>query len=200
VNPVGQSVWTTANPPGTVTRRRAALLKCWRLRRALAAAAPEHVENFMQRQAFRHTVATIALQAWQPKSAFSRAFTEAVMRPLSFPTAIIVLMVSSPWAVAQTNPSAAPQPGAPPAAATAPASRTAAAPSGKRQSCRQDQSGKGLSGQDLRDQVQLCVAQGQVDCLKQAIDQKVNGPQRRDFMRTCMGGSGRGDGSRGEDE
>jgi hypothetical protein len=123
---------------------------------------------------------------------------EAVMRSSSLLTAIIVLLVFSPWAIAQTNPSAAPQP-APPAAATAPASRAVAAQSGKRQSCRQDEGAKGLSGQDLRDQVQLCVAQGQLDCLKQAIDQKVNGPQRRDFMRTCMG-SGRGDGSRGEED
>jgi hypothetical protein len=45
---------------------------------------------------------------------------------------------------------------------------------------------KGLQGQERQDQMQLCRAQARLDCLKQAIDQKVVGPQRRDFMRTCM--------------
>jgi hypothetical protein len=45
---------------------------------------------------------------------------------------------------------------------------------------------KGLQGQERQDQLQLCRAQAHLDCLKQAIDQKIVGPQRRDFMRTCM--------------
>jgi hypothetical protein len=45
---------------------------------------------------------------------------------------------------------------------------------------------KGLQGQERQDQLQLCRAQAHLDCLKQAIDQKTVGPQRRDFMRTCM--------------
>src|SRR6478609_7863281 len=45
---------------------------------------------------------------------------------------------------------------------------------------------KGLQGQERQDQMQLCLAQARLDCLKQAIDQKVVGPQRRDFIRTCM--------------
>jgi len=45
---------------------------------------------------------------------------------------------------------------------------------------------KGLQGQERRDQLQLCRAQAHLDCLKQAIDQKIVGPQRRDFLRTCM--------------
>ena len=45
---------------------------------------------------------------------------------------------------------------------------------------------KGLQGQERQDQLQLCRAQAHLDCLKQAIDQKVVGPQRRDFIRTCM--------------
>ena len=45
---------------------------------------------------------------------------------------------------------------------------------------------KGLQGQERQDQIQLCRAQAHLDCLKQAIDQKVAGPQRRDFMRICM--------------
>jgi hypothetical protein len=45
---------------------------------------------------------------------------------------------------------------------------------------------KGLQGQERQDQMQLCRAQARLDCLKQAIDQKIVGPQRRDFLRSCM--------------
>jgi hypothetical protein len=45
---------------------------------------------------------------------------------------------------------------------------------------------KGLQGQERQDQIQLCRAQAHLDCLKQAIDQKIVGPQRRDFLRNCM--------------
>jgi hypothetical protein len=45
---------------------------------------------------------------------------------------------------------------------------------------------KGLQGQERQDQMQLCRAQARLDCLKQAIDQKIVGPQRRDFMRSCL--------------
>ena len=45
---------------------------------------------------------------------------------------------------------------------------------------------RGLQGQDRQDQMQLCVAQARLDCLKQAIEQKVVGPQRREFIRTCV--------------
>lgn len=45
---------------------------------------------------------------------------------------------------------------------------------------------KGLQGQERQDQMQLCWAQAHLDCLKQAINQKVVGPQRRDFMRNCL--------------
>ena len=34
--------------------------------------------------------------------------------------------------------------------------------------------------------MQLCLAEARVDCLKQAIDQKVANAQRRDFVRNCM--------------
>ena len=45
---------------------------------------------------------------------------------------------------------------------------------------------KGLQDQERQDQMQLCRAQAHLDCLKQAIDQKIVGPQRRDFLRSCM--------------
>jgi hypothetical protein len=47
-----------------------------------------------------------------------------------------------------------------------------------------------LKGQDKRDQMQLCMAQARVDCLKQAIDQKVVGEPRKSFIKTCVGGDG----------
>ena len=45
-----------------------------------------------------------------------------------------------------------------------------------------------LKGQDKRDQMQLCLAQARLDCLKQAIDQKVVGENRKTFIKTCVGG------------
>jgi hypothetical protein len=85
-------------------------------------------------------------------------------------------------AVAQTSSSA-------PAAKdnAAPAAQSAqAAASGKRSACHA--AAQGMKGQERHDQMQLCMAQAHLDCVKQAIDQKVVGPQRRDFMKTCMGG------------
>jgi hypothetical protein len=43
------------------------------------------------------------------------------------------------------------------------------------------------TGQDKRDQMQLCMAQARLDCLKQAVDQKIVGPQRKDFVKSCTG-------------
>jgi hypothetical protein len=45
---------------------------------------------------------------------------------------------------------------------------------------------RGSQGQERQDQMQLCRAQAHLDCLKEAIDQKIVGPQRRDFMRGCL--------------
>ncbi|MGL9623415.1 hypothetical protein QRQ56_36230 [Bradyrhizobium sp. U531] len=45
-----------------------------------------------------------------------------------------------------------------------------------------------LKGQDKRDQLQLCLAQARLDCLKQAIDQKIVGEARKSFIKTCVGG------------
>jgi len=44
-----------------------------------------------------------------------------------------------------------------------------------------------LTGQDRSDQMQLCMAQARLDCLKQAIDQKIVGPERQEFVRSCIG-------------
>ena len=55
----------------------------------------------------------------------------------------------------------------------------------KRYACRT--TAQGAQGQERVDQMQLCMAQARLDCLKQAIDQKIVGPQRRDFVQTCVG-------------
>jgi hypothetical protein len=88
-------------------------------------------------------------------------------------------------AIAQSTSNSAP---AAQAAAPAPAQDSAAAapvPGAKRAACQS--SVQALKGQDRHDQVQLCMAQARLDCLKQAIDQKIVGPQRRDFVKSCAG-------------
>jgi hypothetical protein len=72
-----------------------------------------------------------------------------------------------------------------------PAVQTNAAPSApvspsKRYACRA--ASQAAQGQERQDQMQLCMAQAHLDCLKQAIDQKIVGPQRREFIRSCVGG------------
>ena len=47
-----------------------------------------------------------------------------------------------------------------------------------------------LKGQDKRDQMQLCMAQARLDCLKQAIDQKIVGEARNSSIKTCVGADG----------
>ncbi|MBR0818425.1 hypothetical protein [Bradyrhizobium liaoningense] len=75
----------------------------------------------------------------------------------------------------------------PPAGPAAPIS-TVPVPATKRVTCLATT--QSLKGQDKRDQMQLCMAQARVDCLKQAIDQKVVGEPRKSFIRTCVGGDG----------
>jgi Spy/CpxP family protein refolding chaperone len=67
-----------------------------------------------------------------------------------------------------------------------PVNPDAAAPvaSGKRFTCQI--ASQGLKDQEQRDQMQLCMAQARLDCLKQAIDQKIVGPQRKDFVKSCV--------------
>jgi hypothetical protein len=71
-----------------------------------------------------------------------------------------------------------------------PAVQTNAAPAApvspsKRFACRA--ASQAAQGQERQDQMQLCMAQARMDCLKQAVDQKIVGPQRRDFIQTCVG-------------
>ncbi|HVV43464.1 MAG TPA: hypothetical protein VHC94_20635 [Nitrobacter sp.] len=101
---------------------------------------------------------------------------------------VLAVIVTMSPAFGQTNS----PPNAPSSAPAATAQTVPVAPDGKRAACRQEVDAKGLRGQERRDQMQLCMAQGQLDCLKQAIDQKSVGSARKDFMRTCMGRRDRG--------
>ncbi|OSI25524.1 hypothetical protein [Bradyrhizobium canariense] len=73
---------------------------------------------------------------------------------------------------------------APPAASTA----IVSVPATKRVTCLSATAS--LKGQDKRDQMQLCMAQARLDCLKQAIDQKIVGETRKSFIKTCVGADG----------
>jgi Spy/CpxP family protein refolding chaperone len=55
---------------------------------------------------------------------------------------------------------------------------------GKRFACQS--ASQVFKGQEQKDQMQLCMAQARLDCLKQAIDQKIIGPPRKDFVKNCV--------------
>jgi Subtilase family len=53
--------------------------------------------------------------------------------------------------------------------------------------CLQGGMNRGHRGADLRDYAVVCLAEARLSCLKQAVAQKVRGPERRDFMGRCLG-------------
>ncbi len=86
---------------------------------------------------------------------------------------------TSPTVLAYAQPSDSPA-----GSSTKPALRV-----GRRDTCRQTVSAKHLGRRETRDQLQLCVAQARVECLQQAIEQKVRaGTQRRVFVKGCLAG------------
>ena len=93
-------------------------------------------------------------------------------------TSLVCLIVAP--VVAQTTPPAAP----------ANPTGTVPVPATKRVTCLATT--QNLKGQDKRDQMQLCMAQARLDCLKQAIDQKIVGETRKNFIKTCVNGDGAG--------
>jgi hypothetical protein len=96
---------------------------------------------------------------------------------ISLGTLIVSLAVT---ATAYAQSPTAPATAAPAAAVPA---ATVPVPMSKRFACQT--ASQGQKGQDQRDQMQLCMAQARMDCLKQAIDQKIVGPKRRDFVKAC---------------
>jgi hypothetical protein len=85
--------------------------------------------------------------------------------------------------IALSQSSTAPPAAAPAADAASTSAAAAPVPSGKRFACKA--ASQAMKGQEQRDQMQLCMMQARIDCLKQAIDQKIVGPQRKDFLQTC---------------
>ncbi len=93
---------------------------------------------------------------------------------------------TSPFSTSPSSPSSS----APPDSSSTPVVQTVTAPAApvnpsKRFACRA--AAQKYMGQDRADQMQLCMAQAHLDCLKQAIDQKITGPQRKDFVKSCAG-------------
>ena len=89
-----------------------------------------------------------------------------------------------------TSPSPNPPAAGSPGSSSAPAVQTVTAPAtpvnpSRRFICRA--ASQKYRGQERADQMQLCVEQARLDCLHQAIDQKVVGPQRKDFVQDCVG-------------
>jgi hypothetical protein len=100
---------------------------------------------------------------------------------------ILSTVVLATVALAQSSPAAPAGAAATPPAAAAPAApaTAAASPSGKKLACQA--ASEAVKGQARKDQMQLCMMQARLDCLKQAIDQNIVGPQRKDFVKSCVG-------------
>lgn len=97
--------------------------------------------------------------------------------------------VATSVALAQSTSAPAPTGSAatPPAAAApaAPAATATPSPGAKKLACQT--ASEAMKGQARKDQMQLCMLQARLDCLKQAIDQNLVGPQRADFVKSCAG-------------
>src|SRR5262245_17554409 len=102
-------------------------------------------------------------------------------------------------AAAQTTP---PPSETPPAAGGAPSPNTPSpgVPSASTPpvDCRAQAQSKGLRGQAARDAMEICMAEQRLACVKEAVEKKVIGAARRDFVLSCAGRPGRADaGNRG---
>ena len=96
-------------------------------------------------------------------------------------------------ASAQTAPPPATAPSEPPpAAGGAPSPNTPSAGTPP-VDCRAQAQSKGLRGQAARDAMEICMAEQRLACTKEAVEKKVMGPARRDFILSCAGRPGRGD-------
>ena len=109
--------------------------------------------------------------------------------PVAFVAGALALATVVLASVAFAQSTSAPLPAAaPPPGVTIPAGPSAAAapaPTGKKLACQT--ASQAMNGQAKKDQMQLCVMQARLDCLKQAIDQNIVGPQRKEFVRSCVG-------------
>jgi hypothetical protein len=86
-------------------------------------------------------------------------------------------------------PEAPPPGGRPPAAANVPQPNT------PQVDCRARAREKGLRGPAVRDEVTICREEQRLACVKEAVERKIAGEARREFIRNCSnpgGGGGRG--------
>lgn len=97
------------------------------------------------------------------------------MRVSSLVGALVLALGPAPQTYAQT----------PPGLPAASSDQQATSSSTKRAAC--EASTQARKDQNKRDQLQLCLARARIECLKQAVDQKIFGKQRTDFVRSCMG-------------
>jgi len=72
------------------------------------------------------------------------------------------------------------------AVTSAPAADPSLGGGGRRAECRAVVEDR--AGQDRLDQMQLCMAKGRLECLKQAIDQRIVGEGRLEFVESCVTG------------
>jgi hypothetical protein len=115
------------------------------------------------------------------------------MKRLVVFTLTVSMLAASGASLAQAPAQPAPDASAPAPDATPPAKapeRAKAAPNPgealRRSTCRKN-ADQSLKGPDLIDEVQVCMAEARLNCLKQAVSDKVRGKQREAFMNTCGG-------------
>ncbi len=80
-----------------------------------------------------------------------------------------------------------PEQPAPPAAESTDQDNPNVSTEGKRRVCQQEGRAKNLRGPNLADHVAICLQEARLTCLKQAVEQKVRGAARRDFISKCLG-------------
>ena len=90
-----------------------------------------------------------------------------------------------------------PPPGAPPPGAPGRPMGAAAIPQANTPpvDCRARARQKGLRGPAVRDEITICREEQRLACTKEAVERKIAGDARRDFIRNCVvpgGGGGRG--------
>jgi hypothetical protein len=70
-------------------------------------------------------------------------------------------------------------------------------PNTKPVDCMAQARSQGLRGPAVRDAVQICREEQRLACLKEAVERKIGGAARRDFVLNCAGRPGGGGGPRG---
>jgi hypothetical protein len=117
-----------------------------------------------------------------------RVFAAAIVAgSLALATVAATVVSTVAWAQSTSAPAPSGSTATPPAAAApaGPVTTAAPAPSGKKLACQT--ASEAVKGQARQDQMQLCMMQARLDCLKQAIDQNIVGPPRKDFVKSCVG-------------